>query len=63
MIGRLATEQIEDELPSARRNGAIARSEGMTAEERAESARKAGQARWAKHKVAVAGNSGVEPQR
>ena len=66
IVARIATEGIEDVLPSARRNGGLkggkARFEAVTDEERSELGCKATNARWGKQSAA-AGGSGVEPQR
>ena len=66
MVARIATEGIEDVLPSAWRNGGLkggkARFAAMTDEERSELGCKATNARWGKQSAA-AGGSGVEPQR
>ena len=49
MVGRIATGQLEDPKPQ-RRNAGLARARALTPERRSEIARKAAQARWAKHK-------------
>ena len=52
MVARIATGEIEDELPPAQREGGLAggpaRSESLTPEERSEIAQKAAQKRWHK---------------
>ena len=52
MVAKIATGEIEDELPSDKRNGGIAgaaaRAESLTPEQRSEIARKAAKARWSK---------------
>lgn len=52
MVARISVGEIEEELPSKRRNGGLvggkSRTESMTPEERSELARKAANARWAK---------------
>ena len=52
MVARLSVGEIDEELPSGRRNGGqkggAARAESQTPEERAELARKAANARWGK---------------
>ena len=49
-VMKIATGEIEEELPSARRNGGLvggqARAEALTSEERSKIAKKAAQARW-----------------
>ena len=49
-VMKIATGEIEEELPSARRNGGLvggqARSEALTAEERSKIAKNAASARW-----------------
>ena len=52
MVAKIATEEIEDPLPSDTRNGGLkggkARFAAMTDEERSELGRKAANARWGK---------------
>ena len=48
-VAKIATEEIEDELPAHREdkvNGGKARAESMTPEERSELAKSAARARW-----------------
>ena len=45
MVGRIATEQIEDELPSKRRNGGLARAKNLSKERLSEIGRKGYDAR------------------
>jgi hypothetical protein len=55
MVAKIATGEIEEELPADRQgkvNGGKARAGGMTPEERSGLARKAAQARWDKTRVA-----------
>ena len=55
MVAKIATGEIEEELPENREdkvNGGKARANGMTPEERSGLARKAAQARWNKTRVA-----------
>ena len=51
MVTRIATEEIEDPLPSATRNGGLkggkGRAKTLTPERRSEIAKKAASARWA----------------
>ena len=53
-VAKLATGEIEDELPSAKRNGGLvggdARAESLTPEERSKIASKAAHARWGNNK-------------
>lgn len=52
MVAKIATGEIEEELPANREgkvNGGKGRVNGMTAEERSALARKAAQVRWARH--------------
>lgn len=50
MVAKIATGEIEEELPSARRNGGLkggkARAEALSPSKRSEVAKKAAQARW-----------------
>ena len=50
MVAKIATEEIEDALPSKTRNGGLkggkARAEALTAERRSEIAREAARVRW-----------------
>ena len=52
MVAKIATGEVEDELPDGRRKGGLkggkSRTSGMTAEERSALARKAALARWGK---------------
>ena len=52
MVAKIATGEVEDELPSAQREGGLAggpaRSEALTPEERSEIAQKAANKRWQK---------------
>ena len=49
-VAKVATGEVKDELPSARRNGGLvggkARTDGLTAEQRSAMAQKAARARW-----------------
>ena len=49
-VAKIATGEVEDEMPSARRNGGMvggkARRDALTPERRSEIARKAASARW-----------------
>lgn len=49
-VAKIATGELEEELPSATRNGGLkggrARAESLTPEERSEIARKGAHARW-----------------
>ena len=50
MVAKIATGELEEELPSRRRNGGLkggkTRASKLTATERSEQARKAARARW-----------------
>ena len=50
MVAKIATGELEEELPSARRNGGLkggkARAEALSPSKRSEVAKKAAQARW-----------------
>ena len=50
MVAKIATGELEEELPSRRRNGGLkggkTRASKLTAAERSEQARKAARARW-----------------
>ena len=52
MVAKIATGEIEDELPGNQRNGGLeggpARSRSLSEEERTEIARKGAKARWSK---------------
>ena len=49
-VAKIATGEIEDDIPSTRRNGGLvgghARRDSLTPEQRSEIARKAAEARW-----------------
>ena len=55
MVMKIATGELEEELPTEKRKGGLAggpaRSESLTPEERSEIARKAARARWEKAKT------------